>query len=124
MTDHMPQPTSGFAAAIDAIYRAAAAPELWPDTLTLLADHVGAIGGMLVYHAPAGQRSFMVSARLREDLRTTYLQHYTRNPYTLALAKMAPGRVQIANRLVDAAVIRRSAFHADILAPQAIADQL
>jgi DNA-binding CsgD family transcriptional regulator len=113
-----------YEAAVDAVYRAAASPDAWPDTLALLADHVGATGGMVVYNAPAGQPSFMVSGRLRSDLDDIYLKHYTRNPITVAAARMPPGQVHVASQLVDMARVRRSAFYADILAPQGIAEQV
>jgi DNA-binding CsgD family transcriptional regulator len=108
------------AAAVDAIYRTAAAPDLWNDTLNLLADHVGAIGGMLAYHSFGSGTNFMLSGRHRQDLDTIYLRHYTDNPYARANTRAPPGRVFVGNRLVEAAAVRRSAFYADILAPQAI----
>jgi DNA-binding CsgD family transcriptional regulator len=118
----MAKPPRDHAAAVDAIYKAAAAPEHWPETLIGLADYVGAIGGMLAYSAPVGQPSFMVTGRLRNDLDRLYLERYTRNPYARALEKVPPGQLQLTNRLVDIAAVRRTAFHADILAPQGIED--
>jgi len=118
----MSKPASDHAAAVNAIYRAGLAPELWSETLTLLADYVGAIGGQIAYNAPVGQPSFMVTGRLRDDLDRLYLERYALNPYSRALAKVAPGQVHAMNQLVDPTVVRRTAFHADILAPQAIED--
>ena len=104
------------AAAVNAIYRTAAAPDLWNDTLNLLADHVGAIGGMLAYHSLSGRGNFFLSGRHRDDLAAVYLRHYVDNPYARALTRAPSGRVYVANQLVDAAAVRRSAFHADIWA--------
>jgi DNA-binding CsgD family transcriptional regulator len=114
-----------YEAAVDAIYRAATSPEVWPDTLTLLADHIGAIGGLLAYANPTDPSSnFLVTGRLRDDLTELYLERYALNPYSRALMRTTPGRVHITNRLVDIAAVRRTAYHADILAPQAIEDHV
>jgi DNA-binding CsgD family transcriptional regulator len=117
-------PRADYEAAVDAIYRAAAAPDLWPDTLVQVSDHVGAIGGMLLYGAPVGQPSFMISGRLNGDLADIYLKHYARNPISLAAGRIPPGQVEVSGQLVDMASVRRSAFYADILAPQGIEDQI
>jgi DNA-binding CsgD family transcriptional regulator len=118
----MSKPALDHAAAVNAIYGAGLAPELWSETLTLLADYVGAIGGQLAYNAPVGQPSFIVTGRLRDDLDRLYLERYALNPYSRALARVAPGQVHRMNQLVDVATVRRTDFHADILAPQAIED--
>jgi len=123
----MPKAASDHTAAVNAIYRAGVAPERWPETLTLLADYVGAIGGMIAYSAPVGQQSFLVAGRLRDDLIGLYLKRYASyatNPYLRVLARVAPGQVHLTNQLVDAASVRRTAYHADILAPQAIEDHV
>jgi DNA-binding CsgD family transcriptional regulator len=120
--DGMSVPISDHEAAVNAIYAAAAAPERWSATLGMVAEHIGAMGGMLAYHATAGEPSFLVSAGLREDVDALYLQQYVRNPYSIAAARMHTGRAQVANRIVDVPAVRRSAFHADILAPTAIED--
>jgi DNA-binding CsgD family transcriptional regulator len=121
----MPVSAPDHAVAVDAIYRAAASPQLWPDTLTLLADYVGAIGGLLVYGNPADPSSgVLMTGRLRDDLSRLYLERYALNPLARAMAKAPFGQVQVTSRLADAAAIRRTAYHADILAPQAIEDQV
>ena len=109
---------------LEMIYRAAAEPELWPRAVEVVADHVGAIAGNLVYQAPAGERSFLIPGRMREDLNALYLRHYAQNPYAHAYEKLRPNQVAIGNRLVDVQAINRSAFYADICAPQRIANQL
>src|SRR6266568_3759808 len=76
------------AIAVDAIYRAAASPQSWPDTLTLLADYVGAVGGLLVYGNPADPSSgVLMTGRLRDDLARLYLERYALNPLARAMAK-------------------------------------
>jgi DNA-binding CsgD family transcriptional regulator len=121
----MPVSAPDHAVAVDAIYRAAASPQLWPDTLTLLADYVGAIGGLVAYANPAEPSSgVLVTGRLRDDLTRLYLERYVLNPYARAMAKAPVGQVQVTSRLVEAASIRRTAYHADILVPQAIEDHV
>jgi DNA-binding CsgD family transcriptional regulator len=121
----MPMSAPDHAVAVDAIYRAAASPQLWPDTLTLLADYVGAIGGLVAYANPAEPSSgVLVTGRLRDDLTRLYLERYVLNPYARAMAKAPVGQVQVTSRLVEAASIRRTAYHADILVPQAIEDHV
>jgi DNA-binding CsgD family transcriptional regulator len=88
--------------------------------LTLLADEVGALGGIFAYQGVDSRSSFMVTGRLRDDITPVYLKHYTNNAYTQAFLRLMPGKVELANRLVDLGALRRSAFHADVLAPQAI----
>ena len=118
----MPEP--GYADVLDAIYGAAAEPELWSETLSVLVDHVGAVAGNLVYQAPPGQRSFLVPGRMREDLNALYLQHYARNPYALAYEKLPPNEVVVGNTLIDFEAVTRSAFYADICLPQRIFNQI
>jgi DNA-binding CsgD family transcriptional regulator len=118
----MSQPDYG--EVLDAVYRAAAQPELWTGALSILADHVGAVAGNLVYQAPPGQKSFLVPGRMREDLNALYLQRYARNPYSLAYEKLPPNEVVIGNRLVDIEAVTRSAFYADICLPQRLYNQI
>ncbi|MBR0668592.1 helix-turn-helix transcriptional regulator [Roseomonas hellenica] len=113
------------AALLDVVYSAGAQPELWPEVLTRVADHLGATGGMLAYVAPRGQQSFLVTGRLREDLSALSIERYLQNnPWTNAMAGLPPGKPVVVNSLIDAGALRRSAFHADILAPQGIDDNL
>lgn len=113
-------PGLGARAAIDAIYAAAASPERWPDTLSTLAEYLGASGGMVAYHPPAADGGFLLSGGLREDLAGPYLQNYAANPFAIALRRAPLLRPVLTNSLTDMAAVRRSAFFADILAPQKI----
>src|SRR5882757_6940057 len=109
---------------LNAIYRAVGQPELWPGTLEMTVDYVGAIAGNIVYQAPPGGRSFLIPGRMREDLNALYLRHYAHNPYALAYQRLRPDSVAIGNRLVDVEAVRKSAFYADICRPQQIENQL
>ncbi|NEI09283.1 helix-turn-helix transcriptional regulator [Rhizobium leguminosarum] len=109
---------------IDAVYQAAVHSEQWPDTLCSIVDYVGAVAGNIVYQAPGGRGSFLIPGRMREDLNTLYLQHYTGNPYARAFEKVRPGEIAIGNSLIDAEAVRHSAFYADICEPQNIFNQL
>ncbi|HEY4249987.1 MAG TPA: LuxR C-terminal-related transcriptional regulator [Roseomonas sp.] len=109
---------------LHAIYRAAAEPGLWPETLGLLADRIGAGGGFLIHSGGAEHPPFIVQARLRGDLIEPYFRHYADNPYAQAFAQVRPGRVYVANQLVDVPALRRTAFHADMLVPMAVEEQL
>ncbi len=110
-------------ALLDAIYGTVADPSLWPGLLTTLSDHLNAVGGMLVYNAPpGGGRSFQVNGRLAEELTPTYLQHYTWNPWNRGMTRVPIGKATIANSLVAPGEISRTAFYADVLAPQGIED--
>lgn len=120
----MPTSPPDLAGIIRAIYRAAAAPETWPATLGQLSDHIGAAGGFLIHSGGAERPPFIVQERLRGDLVKPYFRDHADNPYAMAFARVRPGRVYVANRLVDMASLRRSAFHADILVPQAMEDQV
>ena len=100
---------------LDAIYAAAAVPERWPDSLGIVADYIGASGGLGAVHRP-----FNVTGRLRDDLGQLYLQRYTANPIAIALQNVPCSQPLLTSTLVDMTVLRRSAFHADILAPQKI----
>jgi DNA-binding CsgD family transcriptional regulator len=111
-------------AVIDAIYQGSVRPELWSDTLCSIIDYVGASAGNIVYQDPTGRSSFLIPGRMRDDLNSLYLEHYTKNPYARAFEKAQPGQVAIGNALVDAPAVRRSSYYADICAPQDIYNQL
>jgi len=113
---------NGKRAIMDCIYSAAARPEQWPEARTSDADHIGAIGGMLAFNAPEGQRSFLINGRLDEDLGTLYLQRHVQNPWATAVAGSPFGQPVVMSSRVDSRSLRRTPFHADILIPQRIED--
>ncbi|MBX9728596.1 MAG: hypothetical protein K2X31_06790, partial [Sphingopyxis sp.] len=115
----------GFDGAIDAIYQAAAEPALWPAALEQIADHVGGLGAILVHNDIAHRKGFIVSGRLRDDLGELYLREYCDNPLVAAIAKYGrPGRPDLVSTFAGNIAVKRTAFHADILEPQAIVDQI
>jgi DNA-binding CsgD family transcriptional regulator len=109
---------------IKTIYRAAAHSESWSNALCGILDHVGAVAGNIVYQAPDGKGSFLIAGRMREDLNALYLERYAANPYAYAFQAVKPGEIALGNRLIDAKSVRRSAYYADICAPQHIFNQL
>lgn len=103
-----------------AIYQAAVRPELWASALELVTDHLGVDSGMVLHLSASGDGNFIVHHRLRDDLNQLFLQHHTENPYSFAFARAPIGKALVTGELVEKAVLHRSAFHADILAPQDI----
>ena len=106
--------------AIDSIYAAAVSAELWPNTLATLSDCIGASGGMVAFHPPPTTEGFLVAGRLREDLTELYLRNHTANAFAVALRNVPFYKPLLTNTLADMSEVRRSAFFADILAPQRI----
>lgn len=117
---------SDYAETLDAIYAAAAAPDAsaWSGALARVADFTGAGGAMLIHNNLTGGQSFILVGRLREDLSELYLRDHVDNPYSRMTVGAAPGRPCVASRFVPLRLIRKTALHADILAPQAIEEQV
>ena len=107
---------------ITAIYRAAIEPERWTGTLGLIADYLRADSGMVLHLSASGGSNFIIHQGLREDLNHLFLQRYTRNPYGLAFARAPTGKALVTEALIEKELLHRSAFYADILAPQGIAE--
>jgi DNA-binding CsgD family transcriptional regulator/AraC-like DNA-binding protein len=113
---------SSYSDIIIAIYQAAIRPELWAETLDLVADYLGVDSGMVLHQSVLPTGSFIVHRRLREDLNQLFLQHYTKNPYAFAFARAPIGKALVTEALIEKEALHRSAFYADILAPQGIAE--
>src|ERR1051326_6362361 len=111
-------------ALLDQIYGAVAEPDRWSDLLANLSDHIDGIGGMLVYNAPRGGRSLIVLGRLDPEYNAVYHKYHVWNPWTLAIRDQPFDRVIISGSLVDRRIVQKTAFHADVLAPQKIEDML
>jgi DNA-binding CsgD family transcriptional regulator len=111
-------------ALLDLVYGAVADPNQWPEVLTRVSDHVGALGGMLIYNAPPGARSLLILGRLSEERSVIYREHYAWNPWTYAMARVPFGRAVSANSLLESRTISKTAFYADVLAPQGIVDAI
>ena len=114
-----------FGETIDAVYRAAAEPKSWSTTLEQIADHVGGSGALLVHNNLDRRTGAIVVGRLRDDLSNAYLREHIANPVTLAVvARGRIGRPDLASTFVADAIVRHTAYHADILEPQRIVDQI
>src|SRR5882757_3954322 len=107
---------------LNRIYGAVADPALWPETLASLCDHLGSIGGMLIYNAPPGGKNLMVLARLDPDRTAVFHKHYVWNPWTFALKDQPFDQAIISGALVERRIIKKTGFYADVLAPQRIED--
>lgn len=107
---------------IASIYQSAIQPDLWAGTLELISDYLGADSGMVLHLSASRNRNFIIHRRLREDLNQLFLQHHTKNPYAFAFAHAPIGKALVIEALMEKDVLYRSAFYADILAPQGIAE--
>jgi DNA-binding CsgD family transcriptional regulator len=105
-----------------AIYQAAIQPELWAGALDLIADYLGVDSGMVLHLSASRGGNFIVHGRLREDLNQLFLRHHTHNPYGLAFARAPVGKALVTETLINKEALYRSAFYADILAPQGISE--
>lgn len=109
---------------LDLIYGAVSDPRLWPDVLVGVADHMGALGGMLA-HCPApasGKTATQILGRLPEEPSAIFREHYVWNPWTVAVAKAPFGKAVSANSLIEPGSIEKTDFYADVLAPWGHAD--
>jgi DNA-binding CsgD family transcriptional regulator len=107
---------------IGAIYEAAMLPDLWAGALEMISDYLGADSGMVLHLSAAGDRNFIIHRRLRDDLNQLFLRHHTRNPYAAAFTRAPSGQALVTEALIEKDLLCRSAFYADILAPQGIAE--
>jgi DNA-binding CsgD family transcriptional regulator len=104
-------------AIIDALYSAAAGPARWPAAITVLADYLGAMGGMLVRNAQAPERSSCVTGRMCPEISALYVREYTDNPWTRAAEPVPVGEVAVVSRLCDLRDGRHLPWYADIIEP-------
>ena len=112
---------------LDLIYGAVADPDRWPEVLACVSDHVGAVGGMLVYNAPPGSsenQNKIILGRLDDEYTATFHKHHVWNAWTLAIRDVPFGRAVMCGSLVERPIVHKTAFYADILKPQGIADML
>jgi len=107
---------------LNQIYGAVADPALWSETLTSVADHIGSIGGMLIYNAPPGGKNLIILGRLDPDLVDVLHKHYVWNPWTMAMKDQPFNKAIISSSLVERRIIQKTGFYADVLAPQRIDD--
>jgi DNA-binding CsgD family transcriptional regulator/PAS domain-containing protein len=111
---------------LDLIYGAVADPDRWPEVLTRVSDYIGAVGGMLVYNAPPGSQNqnLIILGRLADEYTPTFHQHHVWNPWTLAMRDVPFGKAVVCGSLVERPIVHKTAFYADILQPQEIADMM
>ena len=114
----------GFSDLIGLIYEAARNQDLLPEMLTRVADHLGASGGMIVRNDFRPGLTWIRVGRLDPGLTEVYVDRHVDNPYTRAFASVPEGQVVLASDMVDRDAVRRTALHADILAPQRIGDMV
>lgn len=110
------------AALLDQIYGAVADPALWPDVLVNVADDLGCIGGQLVYNAPPGEKNLLVLGRLDPQYTAVFHKYHVWNPWTIAVRYQPFDQATIMGSLVERRIIHKTAFYADVLAPQRIQD--
>ena len=112
-------------ALLDLIYGAVADPDRWPDVLTRVADHLGAVGGMLVHVPRAGSGPVIdIYGRLSEEHGAIFRQHYTWNPWSLAMTSVPFGKAVAVNSLLEPGSLVKTGFYADVLRPQGHVDIL
>jgi DNA-binding CsgD family transcriptional regulator len=110
-------------ALLDLIYSAIAEPSRWPEILTCVADHLGAMGGMLV-HVPAMDKGRVtgIYGRLSEEHGAIFRDHYTWNLWSQAMLDVPVERAVVISSLVDQKELFKTEFYADVLQPQGIVD--
>ncbi|AQA01830.1 hypothetical protein BVC93_04550 [Mycobacterium sp. MS1601] len=100
---------------LDALYGAAADPDEWPSVITLLANHVGAHGGMLVRNATDASSSSCVVGRICPEISALYVEQYTDNPWTRAAESVPIGEVATLSELYDLREGRHLPWYSDVL---------
>jgi DNA-binding CsgD family transcriptional regulator len=111
-------------ALLDQIYGAVADPARWQDALVHVADHVDAVGAMLVYNAPPGGRNLINFGRLDPHCIEVFHKYHVWNPWTLALKDQPFDRAIVCGSLIERRIVHKTAFYADVLAPQRIHDMM
>jgi DNA-binding CsgD family transcriptional regulator len=108
---------------VDEIYSVVADPARWPSLLTLVADHIGVLGGMAAYVNLRRGEGMMEIGRLSPVFAKVYQNRYLANPWNKAMDGVVPNRqVVLMSSLVPFSEVSNTAFHADVLAPGAIVD--
>jgi DNA-binding CsgD family transcriptional regulator/PAS domain-containing protein len=110
---------------LDLIYGAVADPQRWPEVLTGVSDHIGALGGMIAYVPPpsAQRQPTQILGRLPEEPSALFRERHAWNPWTVVISQYQPGKAVSANSLLkEPALLRKTEFYADVLAPWGHAD--
>jgi DNA-binding CsgD family transcriptional regulator len=108
---------------LDLIYSAVTNPDRWPEILTRAADHLGAVGGLLMHIPAAGKgRVIDIYGRLSEEHGAIVRDHYPWNPWSKSMLGVPPGRAVVVSSLLDQNELFKTAFYADVLRPQGHVD--
>ncbi|WP_149536786.1 helix-turn-helix transcriptional regulator [Siccirubricoccus phaeus] len=108
---------------LELLHAAALDAALWPAALARVARHMGASGMLLHRMAPVPEDSLMHVAGLDPGLTRLYLERYQVNPLSALLGHRRPGEIIPTMRVVGER-LRGTEFHADILLPQRIEEQV
>jgi DNA-binding CsgD family transcriptional regulator len=110
-------------ALLDLIYGAIADPDRWPEVLTQTADHLGAIGGM-VMHIPAAGNGHVTATygRMSAEYAAVVHNHYAWNPWAIAMQAVPLSQAVVANSYLQPGQLFKTAFYADVLKPQGIVE--
>jgi DNA-binding CsgD family transcriptional regulator len=108
---------------LDLIYSATADPGRWPEILTRVADHLGAVGGMLM-HIPAAGKGHVtdIYGRLSEEHGAIVRDRYPWNPWSKAMLGVPAAQAVIVSSLLEQRELFKTAFYADVLRPQGHVD--
>ncbi|GAB1717481.1 MAG: helix-turn-helix transcriptional regulator [Nitrobacter sp.] len=108
---------------LDLIYSAIADPGRWPEILTRVADHLGAVGGLLMHIPTAGQgRVIDIYGRLSEEHAAIVREYYPWNPWSKAMLDVPVNRAVIVGSRLKPGEIFKTGFYADVLRPQGLVD--
>jgi DNA-binding CsgD family transcriptional regulator len=110
---------------LDLIDSAVADPGGWPGILTRVADHLGAIGGM-VMHIPAAGNGHVTAiyGRMSAEYAAVVHNHYAWNPWAVAMQAIPVNQAVVANSYLQPGQLFRTDFYADVLKPQGIIDAI
>ncbi|OJU06201.1 MAG: hypothetical protein BGN87_13115 [Rhizobiales bacterium 65-79] len=108
-------------ALLDLIYGAVADPGRWPEIITGVADHLGAIGGMVIHIPAAGNGHVLATyGRLSEEYAAVFHNNYAWNPWAVAMKDVPVNQAVVANSYLQPGQLLRTDFYADVLKPQGI----
>ncbi|HVV41823.1 MAG TPA: LuxR C-terminal-related transcriptional regulator [Nitrobacter sp.] len=112
-------------ALLDLIYGAIADPGQWPEVITQAADHLGAIGGM-VMHIPAAGNGHVSATygRLSAEYAAVMHNHYAWNPWAIAMQTVPVNQAVVANSHLQPGQLFKTGFYADVLKPQGIMEAI
>jgi DNA-binding CsgD family transcriptional regulator len=108
---------------VDRIYRAALAPEQWPEFLEGLRCHLRLASVSLVFRHPGeDDRGIITSVGADEHYGDTYRSHYYKlNPWLPWGQVAQEGRAVLADSVLPQSELRRTEFYNDWLRPQGLA---